>query len=377
MSHIVLLSESIGSGHERAATAVEEALRAHEPLVQITRLNLLDTFRPLAARISRAVYYRALQHSPKLWGAWYEWQREKEWHAMVRNLIRQSLHRDVGKWLQELQPDVIVCTHPIPALLIAEMKRQGLRVPLCTVVTDYDMHGYWMHPAVDLYCLPLTEMAEEIEPRIGDHAEVRVTGIPISSRFAEAFTLTQHRTTHERKKILISGGGWGLGVVPMVEQIAGSGLEADVTIVCGTNRSLFHEMKARCEGLSHVAVHGFSEQMESLMAQSDVLVTKPGGLTMSEALAMELPMVLYSPVGGQESRNGHLMARLSVALAAHSARDLTQHVQRLVGCDLTRQQMVRSMAQIRRPLAALDVAAAVLEIRRSRSGKQRRTPTRV
>jgi processive 1,2-diacylglycerol beta-glucosyltransferase len=364
MAHFVILSESIGAGHERAAIAIEEALLKHDPDVLVTRLNLLDTFRPLTAKVTRTLYLTTLARRPNWWGKWYEWHREKEWKGLSRSLVYNVLRKDVGKWLRQLSPDAVICTHPLPAFLIGEMKRQGYRIPIATVLTDFDLHGYWTHPEVDLYCVPLQSMADHLN-RLHGSSRVKVTGIPISAAFQAEQTDCLHDTEREernRNRVLIMGGGLGIGILPVVERIVAAGFNSEVTVVCGTNHALRQELQERYGERPHVKILGYTRQIAQLMASSDVLVTKPGGLTISEALAMKLPMVLYTPIQGQEWRNGQLMAEAGVALTADTAEEAAGHVQRLLEQRTDLQSMAERTEQIRRPHAAEEVATAVTEM---------------
>ncbi|MFD2171859.1 MGDG synthase family glycosyltransferase [Tumebacillus lipolyticus] len=363
MGQILLLSESIGAGHERAAQAVEEALRTLDPQRGVTRVNLLDTFRPRTAKALRTLYLQTLARGPKLWGKWYEWQREKEWNRVGRLIVREALCKEVGPWIRRLAPDAIICTHPLPACLIAELKRQGMQVPLITVLTDYDPHGYWLHPAVDLYCVPLPEIQERMNARLLGRSQVRATGIPVSQRFLEALTAVE-RGSERNRQVLLMGGGLGLGVLRMVEELVDGGLTDDLTVVCGFNQTLRRELKGRFGGLPNVKIRGYSQQVQSLMARSDLLVTKPGGMTVAEALVMRLPMVLCSAIPGQEHRNGELMSAYGVARRASSAEEGADLVRHLLTAESDRAQMIERIEEIRQPYAAFEVAEAALQLAR-------------
>ncbi|GAX88867.1 MGDG synthase family glycosyltransferase [Effusibacillus lacus] len=364
MPHFVLLSESIGAGHDRAASAIEESLLTSFPDARVTRLNLLDTFRPLTAKVTRALYLETLARRPGWWGKWYEWQREKEMNGFSRLIVHRVLKKDVGSWLRRLAPDAVVCTHPLPACLIAEMKRKGLQVPLCTVITDFDMHGYWTHQGVDLYCVPAQPIANVLHKRLRYPAEVRVTGIPVSRSFLEALSGSETAEgirPDSENRILIMGGGLGIGVTPMVESIADSCGACKITVVCGHNQTLQEELESRYGQNGNITIYGYTRQIARLMAQHHVLVTKPGGLTVSEALTMKLPMVLYTSIPGQEQRNGELMTRLGVAYSADTPDEAADLALYLAENKTVRETMIRRMETIRRPKAAEEIAEAVME----------------
>ncbi|WP_018132153.1 MGDG synthase family glycosyltransferase [Effusibacillus pohliae] len=361
MPHIVLLSESIGTGHERAACAIEEALLSAYPNVHVTRLNLLDTFRPRTAKVTRTLYLETLAHRPGWWGKWYEWQREKRINRFGRFIVYTVLRKDVIAWLRRLAPDAVVCTHPLPACLLAEMKRKGFSIPLCTVLTDFDLHGYWTHPGIDLYCTPVQTVAEALGERLKGSSEVRVTGIPIANSFVERLSGPTPGLFAPAKRVLIMGGGLGIGLLPMVERIIESDGGHEITVISGYNRSLRRELRNRHGNRANLRILGYTRQVAELMATSDLLVTKPGGLTIAEALAMKLPMVLYTPIPGQERRNGQLMSELGVAVTVGTPEEGAEQVRDLLENDSRRQNMRQQMESVRRPFAAAEVAEAVME----------------
>jgi processive 1,2-diacylglycerol beta-glucosyltransferase len=361
MPHIVLLSESIGAGHERAAMAIEEALLSLNENIQVTRLNVLDTFRPRTAKVTRTLYLQSLSHYPNLWGKWYEKHRQKEWKGISRSLVRGILRKEVVSWLHQLAPDVVVCTHPLPTFLIAEMKKQGWQIPLCSVLTDFDLHAYWTHRGVDVYCVPVNEMKEEIFRRPGNRAAVIVSGIPVLRTFSETAAKKSDDLVFNGN-VLIIGGGLGIGVLPVVQQMVMSKIPCTLTVVCGLNQSLRRQLKACYGNHKNVRILGYSRQIERLMAESDLLVTKPGGLTIAEALVMKLPMVLYTPIPGQEWRNGQVMNEYGVAITAGTPADTSNIVHDLLQNHTRLEKMVKAMNGIRRPYASIEVVETIMDL---------------
>lgn len=367
MTHIALLAEAIGAGHERAAMAVEEALLRRYPGVRVTRMNLLDTFRPTTAKVIRALYLQTLEHYPNWWGKWYEAKREKEWKGLSRSIVRDVLKRDVARWLRQFSPDAVVCTHPLPAVLLAEMKKRGFPLLLCSVLTDFDFHGYWTHPLVDLYCVPLEEIARSFRQWPGHYGSVHVTGIPVSQAFSREALRQRQRTGHTARVLLI-GGSLGIGVWTVVHRLLQAGIPCEWTVVCGNNKQLFKELTALYGRRKDVQILGFSKKIQEIMGGSDLLVTKPGGLTIAEALTMRLPMVLYTPIQGQEKRNGQVMYNLGVAVTAETEEEVVRYVSRLVTDEGWRRRMAEQAEKVRRPHAADDIADLVMSAVNKRSG---------
>jgi processive 1,2-diacylglycerol beta-glucosyltransferase len=360
MKHVVLLSESIGCGHESAASAIEEALAKEFGDVKITRVNMLDTFQPLIAKFIKGIYIQMLKSTPVIWGAWYEYKRNKEWSGIVPKIIIGMLQKSVQKWLTAMKADVVVCTHPLSSFLIAELKERGMEIPLCTVLTDFDLHGYWMHPKVDLYCVPVREM-ETVIKKYNRKTSIKVTGIPVSGKFSEE-VIKQKEQMHQRKKILIMGGGLGIGVLPMIETAMETSSLAEFTIVTGNNKRLYKKLKEKYEGYENIKILGYINHIQTLMAESDLLITKPGGLTLSEALVMKLPMVLYMPIRGQERRNGKLMESLKVALVSEELEEMKEKLASLMTNDSNLFKMERTMNRIRKPEAAKTIAKEIMKL---------------
>jgi processive 1,2-diacylglycerol beta-glucosyltransferase len=321
----------------------------------------LDTFRPLTAKVTKTIYLQTLTLKPALWGKWYESQRGKEWTHLSRSLVAGVLRKNAGRWLQRLAPDAVICTHPLPVCLMAELKRKGFRIPLCTVLTDYDLHGYWTHSGVDLYCMPTNELANELRIRISNQAKILVTGIPISQSFLQKSACELQPDAGGGKHILIMGGGLGIGVLPIVQELVGTDHLNRFTVVCGRNQVLFEELKERYRDCPNIRIIGFTDRMHELMAESDLLVTKAGGLTISEALAMRLPMVLYIPSQGQEWRNGKLMVDRGAAVSGRTPSEVAGQVQSLLQNSLKRSNLARQIEYLRRPEAAWNVAEAVIQ----------------
>jgi len=190
---------------------------------------------------------------------------------------------------------------------------------------------------------------------------VLVTGIPIANSFGNEAANRKQKSLREVKRVLIMGGGLGIGLLPLVERIVDWDMNHEVTVVCGHNQPLRRKLYERYGNRPHVRILGYTRQVSRLMADHDLLVTKPGGLTISEALAMRLPMVLYTPISGQEMRNGQMMADLGVAVVAHTVEQAANCVRHLAERDLVLQKIADCMEAIRRPFAAREVAKAVLE----------------
>lgn len=368
---ILLLSVSAGAGHVRAA----EAIRAHavmqEADVTATHLDVMDFVPAGFRRLYTDFYIFLVQRHPSLWGHLYRMSDRARPDSVLQKLRRavERLHmRRLLKEIASFQPDAIVCTHFLPAELLAHLAaRSRPACPVWVQVTDFDLHRMWVQPHIAGYFAGNEEVAFRMRAQgIAPHA-IHVTGIPVMPAFgrapgraecAEKFGLDPRRMT-----ILLMGGGAGLG---RLEEIASSLLRLDpdfqLIVLAGKNISALAGLQ-RLAALhpGRLLPQGFTDHVECLMACADLAVTKPGGLTTSECLAMGLPMVLNAPIPGQEERNADFLLEQGAALKASDAVTLEYRIRYLLRHPARLAEMRDKARALGRGAAARRVLDVVLE----------------
>ena len=272
------------------------------------------------------------------------------------------------RFVREFDPDAVICTHYVAADVLAHMRRRGrLRAPVTVVITDYDIHTMWVQAGVDRYCVATEEMAHALHAKGIGEAAVQVTGIPIMPVFAESYPerpVMRRRLglNPDRVTVMVSAGGFGMVKLDRVVKILSEEIrEAQFLAMAGGNRSLLESVRRvgeSCDG--RVAPFPFVDNMHELMAASDLIVTKPGGLTSSECLAMGLPMVIVQPIPGQEERNADFLLESGVAVKANSLAQLAFKVRRLLDQPERLESMRATARAVARPNAAADIAEAVV-----------------
>ena len=368
---IVILSARVGAGHVRAATALAEAFGEMYPGVEVRHIEALEYTSAAFRKSFIGTYEKLVKHLPSVWELLYEkmeakpvTSKTKRLSALFSRINSRRMVKEVAAW----GPDRVVCTHYFPAEILGARRRKGkLDVPIFVTLTDYDIHVMWIQRGVDRYFVATDEMAYALEAKgIGD-AKVSVTGIPImpvfSKRFPDKRTMRKALGLRPRcPTVLVAAGGMGLaGIDQTVTTLADTADDVQLLAVAGSNEKLAAALaKAAEDRPGKIVPFGFVDNMHELMAASDFAVTKCGGLTSSECMAMGLPMVIVKPIPGQEERNSDFLLASGVGVRANSPAHLQFKVRDLLG-DAARRARMRAAARITaRPRAAYDIAAEVM-----------------
>ena len=349
----------------RAAEALE--LRARELGHEAVHIDLMDLVPALFRRLYSASYLRIVESQPALWGYLYHASDRTAPNSRVTRLRKAVEALNTGAFrrrITELAPDVVICTHFLPAQVLSQMTAKGtFDKPVWVCVTDFDVHQLWAHPHMAGYCVAAEEVAWRMRERSIGGAAVRVTGIPIMPAFqapleralcAEELGIDPGRTT-----LLLMSGGFGVGAIDqLAERILSIPGPHQLVALAGRNEKLLQKLRgvaARHPG--RIFPLGFTRTVERVMACADVALSKPGGLTTSECLALGLPMVVISPIPGQEERNADYLLEHGAALKAHDAAGLEYRIRRLLGEPGLLQELRTAAAGLGRP----DAATRVLE----------------
>lgn len=297
-SRILLLSADFGSGHLAAAKAIAALCRTLDPTCEAEPLQLKSP----ALNLISWIYLRLIDHVPSVYRKLYHLPVGWPLRALLLTVLGDKVMREIRR----LKPGVIVGTHPFPAGVAAYLRSQGqVDAPVVMALTDFLPHRLWVWEGVDAYCVS-SEAAAEALVRMGvERSRIAVTGVAVRPEFGEAAQKLARHPEGTIRRVLVMGGGLGLG--PIVEAVRSLASlpqpELRVTVICGTNQSLYRNLVDLFSADSRIEVVGFTDQVAAYMGRSDLLVTKPGGITCSEALAMGLPMLLLSPLPGHEEEN--------------------------------------------------------------------------
>jgi 1,2-diacylglycerol 3-beta-galactosyltransferase len=364
---IVFLFSDTGGGHRSAAQAICEALEQEYP--GQTKQVMVDIFREYAPPLINRVpdFYPPLSRKPWLLGLIFHLSDGALRTRLFLHLLWPFLSQPCRRLLRDHPADLYVAVHPLinPPLGRA-MEGIGLQTPYLTVVTDLvTTHATWFWKRADLVVVP-TEAARQRGLRCGiPGGRLRVIGLPVSTRFGQAAGKAEARVrlgwAQDRPVALLVGGGEGMGPLEqMARAIDAACLPLDLAIVCGRNQAL----KARLEQFpwhAPVNIYGFVQDMPAFLSAADILVTKAGPGTISEALAAGLPMILTSRLNGPEEGNVGYVTGPGAAIWASRPEQVVEALRRWLEQPETRLEAARACRALARPRAAADIAAVILE----------------
>ena len=365
---ILILHATVGGGHKSAALALGEAFGGLDPAGAVEVRDTLDFTPRLFKKLYTGSYFWLIDHSPEMWGYLYE-------HAGTRTAERQTArllrafdrlnYRHLLAFIEDFKPDAVVATHFLPSEILMPLAEKGrFALPYWLVLTDYDAHAVWIRRGPRAFFVGSEEVRVLIAKAGIEPDRVRVTGIPISRRFLappdEAAARASLDIPRDGRVVLLMGGAGGFSeMVPFARALAA--MEDTHTLaVAGRNEELaagFDELAAAAPRLRPFRFVG---DIERLMQAADVVVTKSGGLTTSECLAMGRPMIIIRPTPGQEERNADYLLEAGAALKARTPETLAWKIARLWREPQRLRALAGAARALARPNAAEEIAREVL-----------------
>lgn len=331
---ILVFSAGFGNGHYRAAEAVIAALQSKVPAAEITHLDFGDFLSKRFNTVAKNLYLEMIKHTPKLWGKFYHKTAEFQPDSRIQRFLKQLGRKEFLNFIRALSPDLIVCTYPTVSSILAQLRsEQILGVPLITIITDYTAHSHWVHPGVDRYMVACQEVKEILTGWGIREESVYVTGIPVNPKFELKANgdgiLKGLGLNPELPVFLLMGGDYGGSKTTkrISAHLANSQIPVQTIVLCGRNQKLYESLaEAGAKASNPLLPLGYVHNLEDLMSVSSLIITKAGGLTVTEALKKHLPLLIYKPIPGQEEANAEYILSLGAGKKADSEAELLDYI---------------------------------------------------
>lgn len=359
---ILILSASIGAGHIKAAEAIRDELAAQFPEDRIKMLDFMDRRISLFHWMLKKLYLFMLDFVPNLYDVFYRVSGGSSGGTFARQMAAVAMYLPMARLLEHHKPDLIVCTHPFPEGAAALWKRfHDEKLCLAAVLTDYSLHQIWIYRHVDIFFTATEEMRKGLLNMGFPEASVHACGIPIASTAAGGVSKAEIRRSMdipaENRVLLLMGGGLGLGgIEATLDELEKLGQKLTILVVAGQNRKLMSRIQARKDASRHeLRVWGYTQEIPKLMRVSDMLITKPGALTISEAFSVGLPMLLHEPIPGPETENAIYAESRGAAVWVHRGDSPARILKQILETPGRLESMSQCAAECGRPEAVKDI----------------------
>jgi processive 1,2-diacylglycerol beta-glucosyltransferase len=357
---VLILSAGVGSGHNSAAAAVKQACLERDDVDEVRVLDVLQVSTVLYRELLAKGYFVLVEGAPWLVDLGYDLSDQPfRRRGPIDPWTRANAFPAISE-IKRFKPTAIVCTHFLPAQLVASLLLRGLiDAKTAVVTTDYDFQGLWLTSAFHAFFVAREEGRVQLTAMGLPSDRVTATGIPIAAPPEQVPARAQETPA----KLLISAGAAGGDyAVAVVRQTLHLRSPFTATVVCGRNE----EVRQRIEQLVAPAgdryrVLGFTEEMPQLLRESDLFVGKPGGLSASECMAAGLPMVLVNPIPGQEVRNGDYLMEQGAAVRCNTPSTIGWKIDQILSEPGRLQRMQTAARRIGRPAAAAEVMSTLLD----------------
>lgn len=360
---VLILTAHYGNGHVQVAKTLEETFR-QRGIQNVIVCDLFAESHPVITDITRYLYLKSYTIGKELYRLFY-YGVEKIYDKKIATWYANFGRKRLKAILQLEKPDVVINTFPIIA--VPELKKQtGMAIPVYNVLTDFCLHKIWIHHHVDRYFVA-TDAVKQVMADIGvPSGRIAVTGIPIRPSFEVSVIsdalYAKYGLSSDKKTLLIVAGAHGvLDNVKELCELFSTVPQLQIAVVCGKNKLLQEELQELSKRKPDIIkVFGYVEKLDELFRIASCLITKPGGITLSEVASLQVPVVLYKPVPGQEHENALYFERNGAAVVIREEEDIFLKTKELLQDEGKLRHMKDALRRIYRPYSAFRIVDTVL-----------------
>ena len=370
---VLIFYASYGGGHLNAAKSIENCITNNYKNIDVELIDCMKYVNKAVEKLTTAAYREMAKKAPWAWGKIYS-DSQKGPLAHLSSRSNKIMAIKLLKLLREKQPDLIISTHPFSSQMCSYLKRKGkITAKIATIMTDFAPHDQWLvgNDFTDYYFVAHDRMRKYLISQNIPESKIYVTGIPISNRFLNTYNkeeiLSKYKLSDKKQTILFFGGGeFGLGktkTAQIFESFVQSNKNIQMIAIAGRNpkmKATFEEIVKNNNKSEIVRILEFTKEVPELMSISDLVVTKPGGLTTSESLASHLPMVIINPIPGQEEENAEFLESKGIAVWIKKSDNVDQIIQNLLSDAEKLKNMKENSYILAKPNSTKDICDILL-----------------
>ena len=371
---ILIFYASYGGGHLHAAQSIHDYIDANYNNMDIELIDCMKYVNKTIEKITTTAYQEMAKKAPWAWGRIYS-DSQKGPLAHISSRSNKIMAIKLLKLLREKKPDLIISTHPFGSQMCSYLKRkEKIFAKIATIMTDFAPHDQWLvgNDFTDYYFVAHDKMKQYLVSKNIPESKIFATGIPISNKFSQKYDkhilLKNFELSEHKKTILFFGGGeFGLGkttTLQIFENFVTSNHNIQMIAISGKNPKMqegFKEIVEKYNKSSDIKILSYTDQVPELMYISDLVVTKPGGLTTSESLASHLPMVIINPIPGQEEENAEFLENKGIAIWIRKSDDSKNIIENLLSNNDKLQSMKENTYILAKPLSTQSICKILLD----------------
>jgi processive 1,2-diacylglycerol beta-glucosyltransferase len=317
MTRVLLLSAGFGDGHRQVANALRESFIQRD--VTVFEVDCFENTNLFLAKVNQWLYEVTTRYFPALYGFIYRKTANLSPNHVLWKWLSLFSRKAFVRALKLYQPDIVLQLFPDHG--VEFVPRQHVKPFIGAVITDFSVHSHWFHPNVDAYFIPHSAMKSDMEAFVSSGAKIIDSGIPIRNQFVMNHNAPTHPDT---PYILFATGGRGL--FPDLENVIQTILTklptVDVYVMCGRNTAMLRRIETLIPGCRRLRALPYVDNVAELFRGASLAVVKAGGVTVSECLVSQCPMIFYRPQPGQEADNADFLERMGAGKVVRNERDL-------------------------------------------------------
>lgn len=370
---VIIFYAKYGGGHLSAARSIENCINTYYKNVNVELIDFMEYANKEFNKITTKAYAEMAKKLPKAYGSIY-WKSEKGPLAHISTTSNKLLSIKINKLLQEKSPDLIICTHPFASQMCGYLtKHHKLNTKIATILTDFASHDQWLvyNEYINYLFVSNIEMKETLMSKNIPANKIFVTGIPISERFLNKYDkkslFIDFNLNPNKKVVLFFGGGeFGLGknyTLKVFETFVKDSADIQIIAISGKNRKMkeaFENIVIENHKEANVQIFEYTNKVPEFMSISNLVVTKPGGLTTSESLASGLPIVVINPIPGQEEKNAEYLVNHNTAIWLKKDDNVEEIINNLLSDSSKLEEMSNNAKSISKPNSTNDICKILL-----------------
>ncbi|NLC43011.1 MAG: glycosyltransferase [Clostridiales bacterium] len=365
---VLFLSVTAGQGHNQTGNAVMECLQDNK--IDSVMLDTFEYINPVLKESISQGYLITTKLTPKLFGRVYRLAEKLEKYDVklsINKLTNSVLAKKLSNYIEGYGPDVIVCTHPFSAQILTQIKTKGIRAKSIGIITDYTIHPFWEETSLDYYIIANELLTRQAVKKGIPEERIKPTGIPIHKKFAKKMPAEEARAIlniENKDTVLVMSGSMGFGKVPkIIKQLDSLDMDFQILSVCGNNKHLYDKIE-EMDLKKKIYNYGFVNNVDIMMDAANCMISKPGGLTVSESMAKGLPMAIVNPIPGQEDRNVEFLLNNGLAMKITKTFPIDEAVYQLLSNSEKVQSMINQMAKVARSKSAMELCKFIMKLDR-------------